>query len=46
MAFLVGITRKAIPSRLGKWISIACSVTIGLLGVGVAIRVVQLFLTG
>lgn len=46
MAFLIGITRKAIPPVVGKWISIACSVVIGLLGIGVAIQVVQLFLTG
>ena len=46
MAFLIGITRKAIPPALGKWISIACSVVIGLLGIGVAIQVMQLFLTG
>lgn len=46
MAFLIGITRKAIPPVWGKWISIACSVIIGVLGIGVAIQVVQLFLTG
>ena len=46
MALLIGITRKAIPPIWGKWISIACSVIIGLLGIGVAIQVAQLFLTG
>jgi len=46
MAFLIGVTRKAIPPRLGKWISISCSAIIGILGIGVAIQVVQLFLTG
>ncbi len=44
MAFLIGVTRKAIPPTLGKWISIACSVVIGVLGVGVAIQVIQLFI--
>jgi threonine/homoserine/homoserine lactone efflux protein len=46
MAFVIGITRKAISPVLGKWISIACSLIIGLVGIGVAIQVVQLFLTG
>jgi hypothetical protein len=44
MAFLIGVTRRAIPHRLGKWISIGCSVTIGILGIGLAVQVVQLFL--
>jgi threonine/homoserine/homoserine lactone efflux protein len=46
MAFVIGITRQAIPTRLGKWISITCSAVIGILGIGVAIQVLQLFLTG
>lgn len=46
MALLIGVTRQAIPPNLGKWISIACSVVIGVLGIGVAVQVVQLFLAG
>ncbi len=46
MALLIGVTRKAIPPKLGKWISISCSVIIGVLGIGVAVQVLQLFLTG
>lgn len=46
MAFVIGVTRKAIPPKVGKWISIACSVIIGILGIGVAVQVLQLFLTG
>ena len=42
MAFLIGVTRKAIPPNLGKWISIACSVIIGILGIGVAIQVLAI----
>lgn len=46
MAFLIGVTRKAIPPKVGKWISIVCSVVIGILGIGVAIQVLELFLKG
>lgn len=45
LAFLIGVTHRAIPSRLGRIISIACSVVIGLLGVGVAVQVAQMFLS-
>ena len=44
MAFLIGVTHRAIPPKIGKWISIACSLVIGLVAIGVAIQVVQLFL--
>jgi threonine/homoserine/homoserine lactone efflux protein len=45
LAYLVGVTRRAIPSRLGRIISIACSAVIGILGVGVAVQVAQMFLS-
>lgn len=45
MAFLIGITRQAIPPRAAKWISLACSVVIGMLGIGVALQVIQLFIS-
>jgi len=44
MAFLVGVTRRAIPPKIGKWISISCSLVIGLVAIGVGIQVIQLFL--
>jgi threonine/homoserine/homoserine lactone efflux protein len=43
MALLVGATRRALPVRVGKWISIACSAVIGILALGVAVQVFQLF---
>ncbi len=46
MAFLIGITRKALPPKFGKWISVACSAVIGVLGIGVAYQVLELFLKG
>lgn len=45
MAFVIGITHKAIPPRVSKWISLACSVVIGMLGIGVAVQVIQLFIS-
>lgn len=44
VALLIGVTRRAIPVRLGRLISIACSLVIGVLGITVAVQVVQLFL--
>lgn len=46
MALLIGVTRKAIPATFGKWVSIACSAIIGILGLGVAYQVLELFLKG
>ncbi len=46
MAFLIGFTRRAIPPRLGKLISIACSAAIGILALGVAYQVLDLFVKG
>lgn len=46
MAFLIGVTRKAIPPTVGTWVSLACSAVLGILGIGVAHQVLQLFLTG
>ena len=45
MAFVIGITHKAIPPRVSKWISLACSALIGILGIGVAVQVIQLFIS-
>lgn len=44
VALLIGVTRRAIPARLGRMISLACSLVIGILGITVAFQVVQLFL--
>lgn len=43
MSILIGVTHRAIPPKLGKWISIACSLAIGVLAIGVAIQVIQMF---
>lgn len=44
LALLIGVTRRAMPPRLGKILSLACSVVIGMLALGVALQVVRLFL--
>jgi len=46
MAFLIGFTRCAMPPRLGKMISLASSVVIGVLAIGVAYQVIDLFMKG
>lgn len=46
MALLIGVTRKALPPTFGKWVSLACSAIIGILGIGVAAQVLDLFLKG
>jgi threonine/homoserine/homoserine lactone efflux protein len=39
VALLIGVTRRAIPARLGRAISIGCSLVIGILGITVAFQV-------
>lgn len=43
IALLIGVTQRALPRRLGKLVSIACSVLIGLLGMALAYQMLDLF---
>lgn len=42
LSLLIGVTRRVIPPRVGKWVSIVCSLVIGVLAVGVAIQLVTM----